>query len=256
MIKRVGLLQRRESSPNFQRRESVSNFQRRESVPNLLSFRKQHSERHSFASCAPTEPDDDDEYYNSTSSFSTSSVREKKSVHFDVGVKTRLIKDNFSFKQKDVWYSQLDLITFRAEAEQKGGIAQRKISTSNHLALALFLHACPKYKKQEALNIWASKEFRGLEEFSNPRYAKKRYDDQKLLWSAVTEAKALNANEEELREVSEQFTQHDKTFAYLMGKADEVNSPARNSQRSMTKMKSFLKKGFSFRKPKKHSSFA
>mmetsp|Transcript_13835 Transcript_13835/g.20979 ORF Transcript_13835/g.20979 Transcript_13835/m.20979 type:complete len:230 (-) Transcript_13835:427-1116(-) len=200
---------------------------------------KVQSERQSFVSCAPTETDD--------STVASFEEQEQKAVQFDEKV-VEIIIDNVLFDARNVWYSQSELNGFRIDAEQQALIAQKKQSTIRDLMTAFSV--CTVEKKQQSLNTWACKDFRGLEEYANPQYSTKRNEVQQMLWAAVLEAQGLNATPEELCEISLQFSRAARCFAQYMGRADMNAALSPPPRRSLLKGKSFIKRNWRFGKPK------
>lgn len=211
---------------------------------------KDQAERDSFVSCAPTEADDSTVGSILEDHHHHHHEEEKKCVHFDEEV-VECIIEKIPFNPADVWYSQSHLNSLRIDAEQKAMLAKKKNSTIRDLTKAF--SSCPPQKKQDALNTWARKDYRGLEELANPQYAIERGEVQYMLWAAILEAQGLNATPKELCEISEQFSRTARDFARLMGNAD-VDAASSAPRRSLLKGKSFIKRNWSFGKPRPSSS--
>mmetsp|Transcript_7829 Transcript_7829/g.12062 ORF Transcript_7829/g.12062 Transcript_7829/m.12062 type:complete len:216 (+) Transcript_7829:64-711(+) len=180
----------------------------------------------------------------STDDSTVDSGPAKKLVQFHEEANTVIGK---SPSHKELWYSVSDLKSFRAEAEREG-LSVRKKSSSSYLETAFSV--CPRSKKQEALNSWATKNYRGLEEYVNTQYASSRHELQKMLWAAVLEAQALKANPHEICEVSQQLTRSARSMAEVMGQADLLacTAPSKNPLKA-----TILKRNWSLGNPKNQS---
>lgn len=188
-----------------------------------------------------------------TDDSTISSAEPPRGVRFHPNVTKRVFQKHV--ESHEVWYSSTELKNFRAEAEQKGTSVNKKPFTSK-LMLVVLSDRATENKKQEMLDAWARKEHRGMEECSSLRYARTRAELQRGLWAAILEAQAQSCEPEVLREISLEWTATFREYALLMGEADSRAAAAAwgegrsKTRKSISRVKSILKRSVSFRKTK------
>jgi len=219
---------------------------------NLLTFFRGSSEwtsassefiwEQSFKSCVSSETDDSTIFTNEA----------QKSVRFDTEI-IEYDNMNIPYSIEDVWYSKPEMKSFRVDAEREGMALRKKPPICRHLLLGLS-EMTPSDKKQEALNRWASKEYRGLEEYAKTRNVKKRFQHHRIVSRVVLKAQSFNASPRQIRAVSERFSDNSRSFARLLAEAD-ANACYRGSYRAILgKSRTFIQKNMSFRKTSTQAS--